>query len=804
MQPIEQAFENGWQQLVPIVPGEKRPVVPKWQEFKMTAVRLRYALESGLKTFGLLAKDTPGVDIDIPVASVVDQIVDLAFDTLGPAPKRTGSKPKCLLCYRTDKPFKKKTLKIKREGMDKPWIVEILGNGQQYVLMGEHPSGKQYTWEGGSPVDNKWEDLTVITEEEAVDFLKQVKAKFPPGWTAEVESGTTLSEGTVEPTADALAAPSLHDVQVLVSGTPNPAFLGWDHMMNFGRAIKGATRGSAEGLAIFMKWCDTWEGGLSSTELQEKVWIGEPTVGWDWLMKLAADHGASTIAFDFDVVSDQVVESVVTNSPFTIDDVATADGVASWMARYDFFEVAYNPITSTWYRFSKGRWVIPPGNHRGPALAYPSINRALDLLHTWLSEQPMPPKSAPRLKMLTNLKSTPFADRVRTAMIKNGAWNIEVDTFDDTLATNHLLNTPEGTYDLDLYKPRAHDPLDYITKQTKVTPKFDDGKMPVWLDMLKRVTNNAEEIDFLQRYLGSALSGDTANKILLAIYGPSNSCKSTITDTIATNVLGVGHREYAAVAGENIILRRPHSNFDQHPTGLNTIRNSRFAVSHEGGDGMRWSENVIKRLTGGDALSTRELFSDGDTKRFYGRLMATANLLPQTDFVDSGMRERMIIMRLNAIPKGERKDLRNVIEAEAPYILGWLIEGHRKNRDKPVHKFIPASITEETEDALSEGDPVRTFVTEMITFNDDDDLFITTTADIYEAYCEFCLAKGFSTANNPIKSSLSMGHALRDIEEIQSYYRRTSTARGYRVRINTKSLQTVRDKAAIAALLDTD
>ena len=795
MKPIEQAYENGWTDLVMIGKDKKYPTFKGWQKFNMTDSRLAQSIEHGYDTYGMLAAYHPGVDIDITDVKLVATIRKLAFDMLGNTLVRTGSFPKCLLPYNTIDPFPKQWLKIWREGMDKPWLVEVLGDGQQYVLLGIHPETKEeYLWSSGSPLTTPIDDLPLIDSDMVAAFLQAVAGKFDPAvWTVKLSGAKTLTQTT--PSSDTLAAPSIKDVWELVSDTPNTAQMGWDEMMNFGRAIKGATRGSAEGYDIFMEWCYSWEGGATDDDIIEKVWQGDPTVGWDWLMKLAEDHGASTITFDFpDYPSESVVESVVTNSSFTIDDVATADGVAAWMARNDFLEVAYNPIINTWYRLDRGRWVVPPGNHRGASLAYPTINRAVETLHAWLGEQPKPPKSKPRLKMLSALLSTPFADKVRTAMTKNGAWNIDVDTFDDPLATNHLLNTPEGTYDLDNYEMRAVDPLDYITKQTKVSPRFDNSMCPVWLDMLKRVTNNSDEIDYLQRYLGSALSGRTANKILLALYGPTNSCKSTITDTIATNVLGVGRQEYAAVAGENIILRRPQTNFDQHPTGLNTIRNSRFAISHEGGEGMRWSENVIKRLTGGDALSTRALFSDGDTKRFYGRLIATANLLPQTDFVDSGMRERMIIMRLNAIPDDERKDLRNVIEAEAPYILGWMIAGHHKNRERPVHitEYIPASILEETEEGLGEGDPVRAFISTVLVFNDDGDAAITTTAKLFEAYIEFWQSKGIT---NPIHTVLALGRALKDTAEILPYYHRTGAERGYRVSINTNAMKRTRDDA---------
>ena len=63
---------------------------------------------------------------------------ELAISVLGKAPQRIGMPPKRLLIYRTEEPFSKRSLKIETEG-NKDSMVEVLGEGQQFVVKGINP-----------------------------------------------------------------------------------------------------------------------------------------------------------------------------------------------------------------------------------------------------------------------------------------------------------------------------------------------------------------------------------------------------------------------------------------------------------------------------------------------------------------------------------------------------------------------------------------------------------------------------------------------------------------------------------------
>ena len=467
--------------------------------------------------------------------------------------------------------------------------------------------------------------------------------------------------------------------------------------------------------------------------------------------------------------------------------------VCRYMMTLEIDTVAFDVPSESWYGFYGGVWHSSERG-RGLAFPYPKIRQVRDSIVLLLE---LLPSDKDRKKQIKGLQAQPFVGHVRKMMEESGHWNFDCTVLDAPLLTNHLLNTPDGTYDLTKYKMRPHDPADRITKQTVVSPQFD-AKHPLWTELLLKVVKTEEERDFLQRYLGAALGGTTANKVLLALHGLAYAGKSTLTDTIATNIMGVTRGQYGAIASHSIVLRQAQSKEGENSAGVAEIRDTRFAVSHEGGEGLRWNEHVIKRLTGGDSIPARRLYENYSSKRFLGRLIATTNMLPSTGFIDSGMRERLLVMELRRLPESERKDVRDALEAEAPWILGWLIRGHRMNLDRPVTRaeFVPESIRVQTNEAMIEDDPVGRFVSEALIL---DDKSWTSTEDLFNAVQTFCAAREIVP---PRGGKIAFGKQLKQVPEMAERYHRSSTKAGYRVELNKKVMEKAADEAVVNELLE--
>jgi putative DNA primase/helicase len=90
-----------------------------------------------------------------------------------------------------------------------------------------------------------------------------------------------------------------------------------------------------------------------------------------------------------------------------------------------------------------------------------------------------------------------------------------------------LLTCANGTLDLRTAELRDHDPADLITRGTSVA--YDpDAKCSQWLQFLDEVfAGDAELIEFIHRFVGYCLTGETKEHILAVFHGAGCNGKST-------------------------------------------------------------------------------------------------------------------------------------------------------------------------------------------------------------------------------------------------------------------------------------
>ena len=192
----------GWN-VIPV--KGKKPIIEGWQKgFSEQQIDRLAANGYATGNVGLLAKTFPGVDIDVSDEACAAAIEELALRMLGTAPIRIGTAPKRLLMYTTEAPFTK--VKVYLEGPNgatdehgKDYAVEILGDGQQYVIYGQHPDGHEYQWPNNDgPVTTDIWELTPITLENVRDFVASLPQVLPNGWRVRESGG-----GRVAVTGDA-------------------------------------------------------------------------------------------------------------------------------------------------------------------------------------------------------------------------------------------------------------------------------------------------------------------------------------------------------------------------------------------------------------------------------------------------------------------------------------------------------------------------------------------------------------------------------------------------------------------------
>lgn len=256
-------IDQGWD-IVAIRPGEKRPFGKNWQDKKLGRNTLARLIEDGRDEYGVgaKAKKMPGVDIDCYDADLVEHMRLFTIELLGETLERVGLPPKLLLPYRAEKPFTKTQSKVFEDDEGRQVKLEVLGDGQQYVVLHTHPdTGKPYRWKDKRhPGNTPAADLPVITQEDALaivaEFEKEAKAR---GWPLKKHSSKRETRAGVEYDYDdafisdkpkvELPAEEIRKKLDLVADPDEH-----DHWFHVGMALYHQFDGGPEGLEMWHEW----------------------------------------------------------------------------------------------------------------------------------------------------------------------------------------------------------------------------------------------------------------------------------------------------------------------------------------------------------------------------------------------------------------------------------------------------------------------------------------------------------------------------------------------------------------------
>lgn len=246
---------RGGYSIIPLQYGEKRPVGSGWTETRTTLESLPAWPERG--NIGILAANTPAVDLDIRDEAFCVSLEAWIVDRFGEAPVRIGSAPKRLLMFRALTPFRKVQSRAWTDSEGRDHRVEILGEGQQFVAFGLHPdTRKPYRWVSeDDPRTIAVEDLPLIDPEGARAVVSEFERRAAEaGWTPK---GTATLETADD--EDDLAflrpKPDVDDEELrrVIELFPNPG-RDYDLWVRVGMALHHQTDGSMDGRELWHEW----------------------------------------------------------------------------------------------------------------------------------------------------------------------------------------------------------------------------------------------------------------------------------------------------------------------------------------------------------------------------------------------------------------------------------------------------------------------------------------------------------------------------------------------------------------------
>lgn len=653
--------------------------------------------EASGANFGLKAGRFPAIDIDCTDTELAELIEGLALNTLGMAPVRIGKPPKRLLMYRTTEPFGRLRLWFKYNGDQH--LIEVLGDGQQFVIAGKHPDGFTYTIDRDLAQLGA-DGLTEITREKAQAFLAEVQTMLElfGAEAFQPEGNGSLSIDRSHINQEDLKG-DLDLVRAAVAATPNDnaTFPGRDDYLRYGYAIKAALADHpAEAQDVFTEWALRWEGNDRSAgndlQIVEADWqrMKPPfEVGADLIYDLAKPYlQIAPSEFTYEEAPAETSEASV--APIAYSDAALA---RRFLARHKD-EVRHCRLFGGWLFHDGQKWVRDTTGHVEDLIRSICEEASAEALHS-IEQANKAERVATKCAAASTMRAVnAIASGDRAVAVDEKVWD-----------TNLMaLNTPAGVVDLTTGELKPHDAAGLHTRMTTVSPDFK-RKPAVWLQFLDMATKGDKELQsYLQRLAGYALTGSTKEQMLAFFYGDGGNGKGTFLNALQ-DILGT----YSVAAAMDTFTA---SKFDRHTTELASLQGARLVTAQETQQGRSWDEARLKALTGGDPVTARFMRQDNFTFTPQFTLVFAGNHRPAIQNVDAAIRRRIHLVPFTNKPPSVDRDLGAKLRAEWGAILAWAIEGCVAWQQQSLKP--PAAVLDSTAEYFEDEDTLGRWLAERV------------------------------------------------------------------------------------------
>jgi putative DNA primase/helicase len=399
-------------------------------------------------------------------------------------------------------------------------------------------------------------------------------------------------------------------------------------------------------------------------------------------------------------------------SEYDLTDEGTAERFVDLFNR----RVRYSPTREEWYVWNTRayRWSIQNAKYRVRQMFRKVAAEWKGAGETLLAEcdDDKSPKARKGKAMLAHADRLGFRQRIESVLAyvgENPEIEVAADAFDSNPRALHCLNgvmelNPTGVG----FRKSTRD--DYATLNTGIN--YDpDARSELLDDYFKRFLPDRELRQFVQEVLGSSLLGSNPQRLLVFLFGPSSTGKSTVICLLQA-VLGTYSQPF------NMTLFR-ESKEERARTDIADALPRRVILAEETGSWNVLDADSIKRLTGNSPVGARRNYdkqSHSATPAFTP-IIAT-NHPPKIRGADGAIDVRLLVLPfLNVIPPDENDEGRNdemkadIAVREA--FLAWLVDGYARYARRgglPPH---PAAVTRAKEKLKSSLTSTSEFLAEV-------------------------------------------------------------------------------------------
>jgi putative DNA primase/helicase len=297
-----------------------------------------------------------------------------------------------------------------------------------------------------------------------------------------------------------------------------------------------------------------------------------------------------------------------------------------------------------------------------------------------------------------------------------------------------LIGFENGIYDLTIMEFRKGNSGDYISMSTGyefIQYTKDDAVYMELYDLISKIIPNEDVRVFTLKSLASCLDGHIRDENFYIYSGKNNTGgngKSTITDLLL-KALG----EYACVSPVTLITSKRES-ANSANSALANIINKRAVIMQEPESNEMIQAGVMKALTGGDRISTRELHSSQIEFKPQAKFFMCCNKIPTID-IDGGVLRRIkiteFVSRFVEDPKSNEmgifefkidKDLKTKLDNYKSVFMSILLDFYKLYRKDGLTPPLP--VLQVTKKYENDNNIIKQFIDENLKVGEKAD-FIT-------------------------------------------------------------------------------
>lgn len=413
-----------------------------------------------------------------------------------------------------------------------------------------------------------------------------------------------------------------------------------------------------------------------------------------------------------------------------LDEVnATDTGNAKRFVRLFRDLVRFVPETGTWLVWSGTHWE-PDVAGRTFALTAGVVRAIREEALTLPDEPGEGGGPSPRARLLAHALKTE-SETARRRMISVAPENPEVVVRAENLDVEaHLLTAPNGAIDLDTGDLVSNRPEHHATACVRVPydPAARSGELDRYLDTF---VPDPEDQAVLWAVLGSCLHAGNSGRMLPILLGHTTSGKTQLVAAVARLLRG-----YATPINASVF----RGNLDDRPRpDLVRAMFTRLAYATEASSAWELHADQVKRLTGGDEISFRDLYGrpTAATPRFTPLIVT--NDMPRVRAADLAFRRRMIVIRFDRTIDAKLEDpgIKERFTRDDGVLgalLARLVEGARSPllRHGVKWDLIPQRFAVETMEAFDELDHIGEFLRWLV---DHGHVEVVNAADVPASHC---------------------------------------------------------------------